>query len=129
MSHEERCAELYRIGNTPADLPDGLLVVGATSCQLCKQTMRNNDYVTQTTDGTPVTWINISEQDGLYKFYTLPGVHYSDEQESAMVGEHRLGHTPIYLWVENGGVSRGPLASGELPEGGLDALALKAKGF
>lgn len=122
MDHETRCAELYAQGNRPADVPDGLLVIGAMKCTLCKNSMRNNNYVTHAADGTPITWINIDEQDGLYKFYTVPGIHWSDEHACAMAGEHKLGHTPIYLWVEQGGVRRAPLASGELPEGGIERL-------
>ncbi len=127
MDHETRCNELYAAGNIPADVPDGLLVIGAMTCMLCKNSMRNNHYATAANDGTPVTWINIDEQDGVYKFYTVPGIRWSDELECPMAGEHKLGHTPIYLWVENGAISRAPLAYGELPEGGLDALVAKTR--
>lgn len=127
MDHEARCMELYTAGNRPADVPDGLLVVGAQKCTLCKNTMRNNDYPTQATDGTSITWLNIDEEDGLYKFYSVPGISYDEEQNSAMAAGHRAGHTPIYLWVEGGAVARAPLASGEQPEGGIDAIVAKAK--
>ncbi len=127
MDHETRCLELYRLGNVPADVPDGLLVVGAMKCTLCKNTMRNNDYITQLADGTPVTWINIDEEDGLYKFYSVPGVVWDEAQQCAMAAGKPAGHTPIYLWVENGAVKRPSLASGELPEGGLEALVVKVK--
>lgn len=125
--HEQRCAELYRIGNLPADVPDGLLVVGSTTCTLCKQTMRNNDYATEAA-GVPVIWININEPDGINKFYTTPGIAWSDELGGATAAGHRLGGTPIYLWVEGGAVKRDAIGYGEQPEGGLAALVTKAQG-
>lgn len=125
--HETRCAELYRLGNLPSDVPDGLLIVGSTTCTLCKQTMRHNGYPTATSDGTPITWVNLGEQDGLYKFYTTPGVSWSDENQCAMANEHKLGGTPIYLWVKGGKVVNGPIAYGEQQAGGLDRMAAIAQ--
>lgn len=126
MDHEQHCLALYIEGNRPADVPDGLVIVGATNCTLCKFTMRNNGYPSEVA-GTPITWLNISEQDGLYKFYSIPGIRWSDEHECPMAGEHKLGATPIYLWVENGKVRGGPLAYGEQPAGGIAALIDKAR--
>lgn len=127
MDHEQRCQALYTEGNRPADLPDGLVVIGAMRCTLCKNSMRNTGYPSQAADGTPVTWINIDEQDGLYKFYTIPGISWSDEENCAFANGHKLGGTPFYLWVENGQVRGNALAYGELPPDGLEQLIAHAK--
>jgi hypothetical protein len=116
--HEQRCAELYALGNQPKDVPDGLLIIGSSSCILCKQTMRHNGYP-QAIDGTPITWINISEQDGLYKFYSTPGIAWSDEFGAATANGEKLGGTPLYLWIKDGAVRGSVVAYGEQPQGNL----------
>ena len=127
MTHEELCKELYDLGNLPKDVPDGLVVVGADKCVLCKNSMRNNNYADVSSDGTHITWIDIDQQDGLYKFYTIPGITYDEEKKTAMAGGKPTGFTPVYLWVEDGAVKRPPVAAGELPEGGIDALIEKIR--
>ncbi len=126
MDHESRCAELYRIGNQADPIPDGLLVVGSTACTLCKNSMRNHDYRTQLTDGTPLTWINIDEESVLNRFYTIPGISYDYEQERPLAAGKPMGGTPIYLWVQDGRVAIGPLGAGEQPDGALDAMPTRA---
>lgn len=125
--HDTRCAELYRLGGQPTDVPDGLMAVGATECPLCKQTMRNNGYPTHGADGTPITWINLHDETSLYKFYTTPGIVWDDTLQAATANGHKLGGTPFYLWVEGGKVKGEPIAYGEQPAGGLDRLMAIAR--
>lgn len=127
MDHEARCAELYAIGNEPKDVPDGLMVVGGATCTLCKNTMRNNNYMCATQDGTPITWLNVEAEDGLYKMYSVPGIYYDETLKRTIAGGEPMGGTPAFFIVENGEVKRPKLASGEQPEGALEALVAKAK--
>ncbi len=127
MDHEQRCAELYRLGNHGAGpVPDGLLAVGAMSCMLCKNSMRNNDYVTQLKNGKAVTWLDINEEAGLNRFYSVEGITYDYTQETAMAGGKPVVGTPVYLWVQDGRISIPSLGTGEQAEGGLDLLAERA---
>ena len=129
MDHDQRCAALYDAGNnTPGPVPDGLVVVGADGCVLCKNTMRNNGYATRLADGSAVTWLSISEDAGLNKFYAIPGIAYDYAREYPTAAGKQVGGTPAYLWVQDGKVSIGPLAGGEQPAGGLDYIATTAAG-
>lgn len=120
MDHEEQCARLYAEGNGANPVPDGLLVLGAGNCMLCKNSMRNNGYPTKTANGTPITWLNIDEEAALNRFYAIPGITYLDEMPHA-AGE-ALGGVPFVLLVEGGAVKRGALRFGEVPAGGFEQL-------
>ncbi len=126
MDHEQRCAALYQSGTQAGPIPDGLLVIGETSCTLCKNSMRNNGYAMQLADGRAVTWLNIADEAALNRFYATPGIAYDYEKEYPTAAGQRIGGTPIYLWVQDGRVTLAPLGGGEQPEGGLEQLAKTA---
>ena len=120
--HEAKCAALYEAGPKTYPVRDGFLVVGRSYCQLCKNSMRNNGYATQTAGGKGITWFDIDQEMAMNAFYAISGMSYDYEKEVPLAAGHPLGGVPFVLYIEGGAVKRDAVKYGEVPPGGFEQL-------
>jgi hypothetical protein len=123
MDHEEKTALLYQMGAASEYLPDGFVVVGSSNCMLCKQSMLNNDYPTETAAGAPIVWLNLDDPEANRVFHATPGITYTDTH--ILVAEQPLTAYPAIIWVEGRQVKRPVVKYGEVAPGGFEQLLEK----
>ena len=98
---------------------NGIVVVYMSTCPHCQHSLENTNMATRTSNGTPVTWIDLANPEGMAAFQTLSGVN---TENGYSVGGTSITGVPTTLAMQNGAATA-VLKSGVLHRGDLDMMA------
>lgn len=100
--------------------PNGIVVIYSSQCPHCHRSLENTNMATQTSNGTPVKWIDIANPQGRAAFETLNGV--TIENGAFMINGKAVTAVPTTVGMHNG-VATEVLKTGVLEAGDLNMLA------
>mgnify|MGYP006117067877 CR=1 FL=1 len=103
---------------------NGIVVIYQSTCPHCQRSLENTNMATQTSNGTPVTWIDVANPEGMKAFQNLSGVN---TENGFSVGGTSITGVPTTLAMKNG-VATEVLKTSVLERGDLDMMAAMQKG-
>ena len=119
--------QAYAFGEQQLKTPtpeNGIVVIYSSKCPHCQTSLDNTSMATQTSNGTPVKWIDIANPEGMAAFQTLSGVN---TENGFSVGGTSITGVPTTLAMKNG-VATEVLKTSVLERGDLDMMAAMQKG-
>lgn len=120
--------QAYAFGEQQLKTPtpeNGIVVIYSSACPHCHRSLENTNMATQTSNGTPVKWIDINNPEGMAAFQALNGV--KQENGEFIINGRSITAVPTTVSMQNG-VAAEVLKTGVLERSDLDMMAAMQKG-
>lgn len=115
--------QAYAFGEQQLQTPtpqNGIVIIYSSTCPHCQHSLENTNMATQTSNGTPVKWIDINNPDGMAAFQAMNGV--TQENGSFTINGRAVTSVPTTVGMQNG-VAAEVLKTGVIEAGDLNMFA------